>query len=123
MPVPFPLYSTTQDAPDGYAPRSPNFMLFPLTTGTTAVTTASTTVFGALPSSAPVVQFTIYNNGANPVWITEAQATTPAVTAAVGQGILLNPGDLLVETNWPCPAGTVAITPTGSTSLVWTVTQ
>jgi hypothetical protein len=123
MPVPFPLYSATQDCPDGYIPRQPNFMLFPLTTGATTITVASTVVFTALPSSAPVAQFTIYNNGTFPVWVTEAQATTPAVAAAVGQGILLNPGDLMIETTWPCPAGTVAIAVGGSSSVVWTVTQ
>ena len=125
MPVPFPLYQVAQDFPDGALPPPVSWTLYPVTFGSTTITVASTVVIGVgvLPSSAPVRQWTIYNNGSNPIWVTEASATVPAVSAAVGQGIILNPGDLMIEENWPEPSGTVAIAVGGSSSAVWTAVQ
>lgn len=123
MTKPFPLSYFLQDSPDASPPRAGLIRYYPLFFGSTTVLTSSTFMFPALGSFGQIDEFAIYNNGANPMWVTYDTADLPIVSAAVGQGILLNPGDLLVEDMWWDPRGTTAIAVGGSTSAVWQVVE
>ena len=123
MVKPYPLTYFLQDSPDASPPRAGLIRYYPLFFGSTTITVASTFVFPALGTFGQVDEFSIYNNGANPMWVTYDTADVPIVSAAVGQGILLNPGDLLVEDMWWDPRGTTAIAVGGSTSAVWQVVE
>jgi len=123
MVKPFPLTGFAYDTPDTMPPRAGLNRFYPLWVGSTTITVASTFVFPAIGAVGQVDEFTIYNNGAFPMWVSYDTSDVPILSAAVGQGILLNPGDLLVEDMWWDPRGNTAIAVGGSTSAVWTITQ
>lgn len=84
--------------------------------GQTTASTVSGTLFGGI--NIPVQEVFVYNGGTVNVWI-RVGATTQSLTAVVGHGIRLAPGQTLILDHSPDVSGSKVIAESSTALLSW----